>query len=71
MEDIDDLYESNGVDRAISIAVVVGHDLQDARTAESLQGFGLHVLLTLLGSVKRKTHVVLNALWELPKILAA
>src|SRR6266568_2923676 len=53
VQDIHDLLEPDGVDRAVAFPVVIFHNLQDARAAESLQRLCAVVLAAHLGDIKR------------------
>lgn len=45
VQDVDGIFESDGVDGTAGVAVVVIHDLQHTSAAEALQRLGIGVLV--------------------------
>ena len=56
---IDSTGKTHGVNRSVGIASMVLNDLQNSCVAKTCKGFGVLVLLALLGNIERMTHHIL------------
>jgi hypothetical protein len=70
MKDVDNAGEANGVDGAVSIAVLVIDHLEHTPAAKSLQGFGTRMLFAILCIVDRHPHDAAYLVRERPQVVS-
>jgi hypothetical protein len=69
MQHIDRSGELHGVNRPVSIAIVVFDDFKDARASETFQRFRGYMLAASLSPAESEAHNALDLIREFPKII--
>jgi hypothetical protein len=68
MQDVDRFFESDCVNRPVSIANLIFDNLQDRSPSESLERFSFRMLLAILGKVQRFSKSVPDRPWKFSEI---
>lgn len=70
MQDINRLAQTNGIDRAKGIHLIILHDLKHTRAAETFKRPGLRMASALLRQIKRIAKKILYILRQRLKIFS-
>ena len=71
MQHIDDIRKPNGINRPVSTAVIVGHNLYDSSAAKALQRLRIDMLAAQLRLIERMPNVPLGLTWQGQQVLFA
>ena len=71
MQDVNHFLETDGVDRAVGVAVMALDQFDHTRTAKALQDFHAGVPFADLRLIDRETHRILNVVRKGAEILFA